>query len=335
VAVLSATALLPDHASAFWPFSTNADAATSALIPSSSTPTLRAPLNSNPNSSAPIALATSGGSALVSYNGPDGTVADVAGSVQTDRISVYVVRNGDTLSEISDMFGVSINTILWANNLKSSRDVHPGDMLVILPISGVERTVIKGDTLKSLAKKYSADAEEIAQYNGLDLEAPLAIGTTIIIPGGEIAAPAPRPQSSPAIVNSGGGTFIAGYFSNPVPGARVTQGIHGKNGIDLGGARGTPVHAAADGMIIIARGGGAWNGGYGNYIVITHNNGTQTLYSHLKSVIVSSGQQVSSGQVIGYMGSTGKVTGVHLHFEVRGAANPFRNCSVGSVCSPQ
>ncbi|MFA6519290.1 MAG: M23 family metallopeptidase [Candidatus Paceibacterota bacterium] len=335
MAVLSATALLPDHASAFWPFSTNADAATSALIPSSSTPTLRAPLNSNPNSSAPIALATSGGSALVSYNGPDGTVADVAGSVQTDRISVYVVRNGDTLSEISDMFGVSINTILWANNLKSSRDVHPGDMLVILPISGVERTVIKGDTLKSLAKKYSADAEEIAQYNGLDLEAPLAIGTTIIIPGGEIAAPAPRPQSSPAIVNSGGGTFIAGYFSNPVPGARVTQGIHGKNGIDLGGARGTPVHAAADGMIIIARGGGAWNGGYGNYIVITHNNGTQTLYSHLKSVIVSSGQQVSSGQVIGYMGSTGKVTGVHLHFEVRGAANPFRNCSVGSVCSPQ
>ena len=73
----------------------------------------------------------------------------------------------------------------------------------------------------------------------------------------------------------------------------------------------------------------------GNYVVITHMNGTQTLYSHMKSAIVSPGQAVLSGQTIGYIGATGRTTGVHLHFEVRGAANPFLNCRVGSVCSPQ
>lgn len=329
-------ALLPNSVRAFWPFSTNASAA-SIFIPNSGTLALSAARNIDPNPDKGLGdgIQTSG-NAVIAYSGPIGTIADVASTTPPDRISVYVVRPGDTLSVIAKMFDVSVNTIIWANDLKGVNDVHPGDTLVILPVSGVERTIVKGDTLKSLAKKYSADAEEIAQYNGLDLEAPLAIGTTIIIPGGEIAAPAPvlRPRSSPAILGGSGGAFIAGYYDNPVPGARITQGIHGKNGVDLGGARGTPIHAAADGTVIIAR-GGAWNGGYGNYVVITHRNGTQTLYSHLKSVIVSAGQQVSAGQVIGYMGSTGKATGVHLHFEVRGAANPFRNCSVGSVCSPQ
>ena len=332
---MGGAAFLPSHASAFWPFSTNADAATPSLIPSAATPALVASTNRNPNVGAPIALATSGGSALVSYNGPGGTPSAIANVPPPDRISVYVVRRGDTLSDIATMFNVSVNTIVWANDLKSTRDVHPGDTLIILPVSGVERKVVKGDTLNSLAKKYGADADEIAQYNGLDPAEPLAVGSTIIIPGGEIAPVVPRPQPSPTILGGGGGTFTAGYYSNPLPGGVVTQGIHGWNGIDIGAARGTPVYAAADGIVIISRGGGAWNGGYGNYVVVTHGNGSQTLYSHLKSVAVSPGQSVLSGQTIGYVGSTGKVTGTHLHFEVRGSANPFRNCRVGSICAPQ
>lgn len=334
--IMLATAFLPNRAHAFWPFSTSADAATTARIPSASTPALVAATNRNPSASAPIALATSGGSALVSYNGPSGTIVDVMSSVQSDRISVYVVRAGDTLSDIAGIFGVSVNTILWANSLKSARDVHPGDTLVILPVSGIERTIVKGDTLKSLAKKYSADADEIAQFNGLDPAESLEVGSTIIIPGGEIAAPAPRAgsSSSRAPYLGGGGSVQTGYYSNPLPGGIITQGVHGWNGIDIGAARGTPVYAAANGIVIIARNGG-WNGGYGNYVVVTHSNGTQTLYSHMKNVIVSSGQSVSSGQTVGYVGATGRSTGAHLHFEVRGAANPFRNCSIGSVCAPQ
>ena len=287
----------------------------------------------------PIALATSGDSALISYRGPSDTIDGVGNLAPPDRISVYVVRPGDTLSDIAGMFDVSVNTIIWANNLKSARDVHPGDTLIILPVSGVERTIVKGDTLKSIAKKYGADAGEIAQYNGLDPVEALVIGSTIIIPGGEIAAPAPSVRSSASFVREpylgGGGSVQTGYYSNPIPGGILTQGLHGWNGIDIGAARGTPIHASADGAVIVARNNGGWNGGYGNYVVITHSNGTQTLYSHMRSVIVYSGQPVSSGQIIGYVGATGQATGPHLHFEVRGAANPFRNCRAGSVCAPQ
>ena len=340
VIILFASASLPNYAHAFWPFSTNADAAVNTSIPSASTPVLIANINSDPNVGTPIALTISGGSALISHSGPSGTATDISNAPPPDRISVYVVRPGDTLSDIANMFNVSVNTIIWANNLKSVRDVRPGDTLVILPISGIERTVAKGDTLKSIAKKYGADAEEIAQYNGLDPAEALEVGSTIIIPGGEIAAPAPsaRPLKAPSNIREpylgGGGSVQPNYYSNPIPGSALTQGLHGWNGIDLGAARGTPVHAAADGIAIVARNSG-WNGGYGNYVVIAHENGSQTLYSHMKSVIVSSGQSVSATQTIGYVGSTGLSTGPHLHFEVRGAANPFRNCSVGRVCSPQ
>lgn len=307
-------------------------------MPSPSTPVLRASTNIDPNPDKGLGTIQTSGNGLLADAGPSGTIADVVGATPSDRISIYVVRSGDTLSEIARMFGVSVNTIIWANNL-SGRSARPGDTLIILPISGIEHTITKGDTLRSIAKKYGADADEIAQFNGLDSEAPLIVGSQIIIPGGELVeaprqpAGAARPAAKPRILG-GDGSAHPGYYANPVPGGRITQGIHGWNGIDIGAARGTPVRAAADGVVIVARGSG-WNGGYGNYVVITHDNGSQTLYSHLKSVIASSGQRVSSSQVIGYMGATGKVTGVHLHFEVRGAANPFRNCAVGSVCEPQ
>ncbi len=330
----------PNAADAFWPFSANADAAANAFIPSASTPVLIASVNRNPSASAPVALATSGNVALISYGGPAGTATAIQEATPSDKISVYVVRSGDTLSEIADMFNVSVNTIVWANDLKSVRDVHPGDTLIILPISGVEHTVVKGDTLKLLAKKYGADADEIATFNGLD-QAPLVVGTRLIIPGGELSPAAPATPSAigrdtfTSVYRGGSGIFLPGYFGNPVPGAIITQRIHGWNGVDLGAARGTPVYAAAAGIIIIARANGAWNGGYGNYIVITHDNASQTLYSHLQSAVVGFGQTVAKGQLIGYVGTTGRVTGAHLHFEVRGAANPLRLCRVGAVCYAQ
>lgn len=331
---------MPDHARAFWPFSTNANAAGVSFAQNSSSSLLKAATNVDPNPDKGLddSIQTSD-NAMIAYAGIMGSTADIV-NAPTDRISVYVVRPGDTLSEIAKMFDVSVNTIIWANNLSGIKDVHTGDTLIILPISGVKRVVAKGDTLKSIAKRYGADANEIAQFNGLDPADALAVGSTIIIPGGEISNPAPststkRPAGSGRNSFANNGPIPMGYFSNPLPGGIITQGLHDGKAVDIGSARGTPIHAAADGIVIIARNGGGWNGGYGNYVVITHANGTQTLYAHMKNTIVTPGQSVDSGQIIGYVGMTGHTTGPHLHFEVRGAGNPFRTCAVGSVCSPQ
>lgn len=125
-------------------------------------------------------------------------------------------------------------------------------------------------------------------------------------------------------VHAVGNTSKVVSLTNPAPAGRVSQGIHGWNGIDSAAPSGSPVLAAASGTVIISRMGG-WNGGYGNYIVIDHGDGTQTLYAHLSADSVSVGQKVSRGQQIGAVGRTGKATGFHLHFEVRGAKNPFAN----------
>jgi len=256
----------------------------------------------------------------------DGGEYDQLAPASPDQISLYLVQDGDTLSQVSEMFGVSVNTVVWANELSHNRDIHPGQTLLILPISGVQHTVEKGDTLKSIAKEYGGDSDniedfvaEIIEYNGLTDESSLSVGDTITIPGGEIEMPEVSMGTAYAVST---GPNIVGYFIHPLPGSVKTQGLHGYNGIDFGAGYGTPIRASAGGRVIVSRVGG-WNGGYGNYVVIEHPNGTQTLYSHNSRNAVWQGQNVVAGQVIGYVGSTGRSTGNHLHFEVRGARNPF------------
>ncbi len=241
------------------------------------------------------------------------------------QISVYIVREGDTLSQIAEMFDVSVNTIRWANDIAHKDIVHPGQELIILPITGVRHTVAKGETLATLATKFKSDADEIASYNGLPPGATLSVGEVVIIPDGVIAPPPPSPTrsgSTASIRGAGGAPAASGYFGWPVAGGTKTQGLHGFNGIDIGAAYGTNIIASAGGTVIVARAGG-YNGGYGSYVVIQHDNGTQTLYAHASQVLVSVGEQVSKGQTIAKMGATGKATGNHVHFEVRGAKNPF------------
>lgn len=260
------------------------------------------------------------GSALLPEAGVAGTWTDVD-DYKSTQISLYVVRQGDSLSQIAKMFGVSANTIIWANDIKGA--IKAGDELIILPVSGLTHTIAKGDTVRSIASKYKANMEEIISYNNLKENQKLAIGDTLIIPDAEIIVTSlvstPAPTSR---LRGASGPAYDGYYARPLEGGRKTQGLHGYNGIDFGARTGTPVYASADGIVIIARYGG-WNGGYGNYVVITHPNNTQTLYAHLSALTVSQGQAVERGEVIGAVGSTGKSTGSHLHFEVRGAKNPF------------
>jgi murein DD-endopeptidase MepM/ murein hydrolase activator NlpD len=262
--------------------------------------------------------------ALLASTGPMGAYNGTGGDASSDQISVYVVRKGDSISQIAQMFGVSVNTIRWANDIKAGQAIKEGDILIILPVSGVQVTVAKGMTLKGLAKKYGVDVFDIASFNGIAQDTQLSVGDELIIPDGIIVDDG---GNKPKSINSGKSYYqtryladVAGYFMNPVPGAKLSQGFHGSNSVDLAITRGTPILAAAPGTVIFARMG--WNGAYGGLVIINHSNGTQTLYAHQSKIVTRAGNQVSQGEVVGYVGSTGRSTGSHVHLEIHGAKNP-------------
>ncbi len=273
-------------------------------------------LNSNPMNTGGPVIAVVDKTVLSSVSEDTGTFVD-GGESGNGQISTYIVREGDTLGTVAEMFGVSANTIRWANDLKSNT-LKVGQELVILPISGVRHTVKSGDTIQSLATKYKADLEDVLSYNNIPAGAKLTVGDVVIIPDGVVAAV----SGSVASGASKQQTVTAGYYVRPIKGGSKSQGIHGHNGVDLAASVGTPIVASADGKVILSRTGG-YNGGYGTYVVISHANGTQTLYAHMSTNNVSVGETVKQGQVIGAIGMTGKTTGAHIHFEIRGARNPF------------
>lgn len=245
-----------------------------------------------------------------------------------DSISVYEVRKGDTIASVAKLYGVSKNTIMWANDLKSEK-VNPGDILVILPVTGVKVTVGKGDTIASIARKYKGDVNDIAKYNGISPDAKLTIGDVVIVPDGEIAIAPPTAKSSKRAVavyekllNVYSSNAPSGTLIRPIVGGRKSQGLHGHNGVDLAAPVGTPIMASGAGTVIVAKSSG-YNGGYGEMVIISHADNIQTVYGHMSDVDVSPGQTVAQGQIIGAVGNTGRSTGPHLHFEVRGAKNPF------------
>jgi murein DD-endopeptidase MepM/ murein hydrolase activator NlpD len=286
------------------------------------------------------------GSALMPDEGPSGTIADIE-KPKNGMISTYIVQPGDTVASIAAMFDVSQGTVLAANNLKKGATLRVGQNLVILPITGVPYTVQKGDTLAGIAKRYGGDVNEIIAYNGIEGDT-VAVGAKLIIPNGEVPATATvrttsasakstaskgstglfanNPKEPAHNVGAPGSVSEVAYYISPLSRYVRTQGIHGYNGVDLAplGDKHAPIMAAAGGTVTIAQGNGAWNGGYGNYVVVSHGNGSQTLYAHMSKVSVYDGETVAQGEVIGYVGSTGESTGPHLHFEIRnGIQNPF------------
>lgn len=278
---------------------------------------LQATSNSDLHPTVPDSSKLIAGQALMNDRRPTlEHIPEERGEAVNDQISVYVVREGDTLSTIASMFGVTENTIRWANDLNSKSIIRKDQQLIILPISGIKYKVKRGDSLESIATTFKSDKDDILSYNNMASASELKSGDEIIIPNGEMTTSAQGSRSTGRTNSS------SGYFSRPIRGGIKTQGIHGHNGVDLASSLNTPILAAAGGKVIIAKRGG-WNGGYGNYVVISHPNGMQTLYAHMSSLTISVGQTVSQGDAIGYMGSTGKSTGVHLHFEVRGGSNPF------------
>ncbi len=259
---------------------------------------------------------------------PDDSVSNSYSRPANSTISTHVVKPGETISGIAEMYEVSADTILWANDLSRKSVLKSGQTLTILPVTGIIHTVAMNETISSIATTYKGDISGIMSYNGLE-DTNLVVGDKLIIPDGEIKIEAPTPAKKIVVDGKKIATTIpSGYYSSPLAKGTYekTQGIHGYNGVDLGAPAGTPIYASAAGDVIVAKQGG-YNGGYGSYVVIQHDNGSQTLYAHQTSVQTSVGARVAKGQQIGTVGNSGRVsgpTGYHLHFEIRnGVRNPF------------
>ena len=235
-----------------------------------------------------------------------------------DKIVEYSVQSGDTVGSIAEKFGVSEDTVLWQNDLGAKDKIKPGQILQILPVTGVSRKVQKGDTVYSIAKKYDTSPQAVVDFpfNAFvnDETFELAIGQNIIVPDGVM--PKAR-QVSPRIrqLTPDAGTVVAsGNFVWPAAGRITQRFVWYHKGIDIANKTMPNVVAADSGTVVVA--GWPDGYGYGNRVIIDHGNGYTTMYAHLSRIYVVPGQTVARGAAIGKMGSSGRSTGIHLHFEV-------------------
>lgn len=256
--------------------------------------------------------------------------AIIGGSdLENSRTAVeeYLVEDGDTLWSIAGQFSISLDTILWANDLTKNSVIQPGQKLVILPVSGVVHHVGVGDTVSEVAQTYKGKTSDIVAFNGLSGEADIFPGDILIVPGGTVPPPV---RYAPAFVPLASSYFIC-PISQP---CRITQALHWYNAVDFShGQCGEPIYSAAAGTVQrvqLTNSASKWAfGGAGNNITILHPNGVVTFYGHLQSSLVKAGQQVSQGQIIAFLGGmpgtpgAGRSTGCHVHLGVRGARNPF------------
>jgi murein DD-endopeptidase MepM/ murein hydrolase activator NlpD len=261
----------------------------------------------------------------------------VSAAPRTETIT-YTVADGDTLSTISQRFGISLNTLLWANGLTVRSIIKPGSSLEILPTTGVKHTVKSGDTLIAIAKKYGVGTEAVLAYNSISDSSALKVGQDLLIPGGQLIAPAPSSTSrtvavrdifTSAPVGSNGATKPAAgaTMTWPTDLHYIVRGLswnHTGVDIDCNGRRdGSSTndnYSAMDGIVQFA----GSKGGYGYAVEVDHGNGLVTRYGHFHSLYVKKGDAVTTGTPLGRCGSTGNSTGTHLHFEVI-ANGKFKN----------
>ena len=271
-----------------------------------------------------------------SYLSGPGVSAD-ANRERTEVVE-HEVKEGDTVGSISIDFDISIDTILSANNLKEDDYIHQGDKLKILPKSGVMHKVKSGQSLSTIAQIYDISVEEIEQENNLTSDR-ININDELFIPGANL--PSFIDQSSYSsqknYIANQSSAGQASVFSNalgfiwPALYKKINSGFGYRKwgnytefhkGVDIEGNTGDPAKASQAGKIVFV----GWKSGYGNTIMVSHNNGLTTLYAHLSKYQRTSGY-VEQGEIIGNIGSTGRSTGSHLHFEIRSqgkAVNPLQ-----------
>ena len=236
-----------------------------------------------------------------------------------DKVITYTVQRGDTLSTIAEKFGISTDTIRWSNDLTSD-DLAIGDELKILPVTGMDYKVVKGDTVYLIAKKLDTDPQKIVDFPFNDFANPetftLVEGQRLVVPDGV------KPSEQPFIkrqvyVAKGPVSISSSGFTWPVHGVVSQFASWYHMALDVTESVGTPVVAAQNGTVASVS-VGTWDGGYGTSVWVDDEAGFASHYAHLGGVNVGAGDKVVAGKtVIGWIGMTGRTTGPHVHFEIR------------------
>jgi len=283
-------------------------------------------------------------------SGSSSILATTVSRKYRDGIVDYKVRAGDSLGLIAKRHGIDVGTIIWANGLTARSLIRPGDILKILPVSGVVASVKRGDTLGGIARRYNAEISSISKINHLS-GGVISIGEQLIIPDGqppsivkERTVAIARSRTKTAVLKEKSSSKAVKYYVPekqpsfvskikkpvdkvekkttkkktkllwPTSGHVITQYYGWRHtGLDVDGDYTSPLYASEDGVVKIA----GWNKyGYGLQVLIQHPNGMKTRYAHASKIFVKAGDHVKRGQVIAMMGSTGHSTGSHIHYEV-------------------
>jgi len=246
--------------------------------------------------------------------------------------STYIVQQGDTAASIAARHGLQLESLLWNNpELRTDPNfLYVGEELTIPSRDGILYTVQLGDTLLDVAAVYETDVESIVGLSGNQLgDADSVLDGAVLLLPGAVPPPPPPPAVTPEPFFAAGApaegfsppaaTAVVSGFMWPVGGSlndyfgAPRGGGTYHSGIDIGADSGTPIAAAAAGQVVLASSGY----GYGNYVIVRHDNGYETLYAHLSEIYVAQGQWVGQGEAVGTVGDTGWATGPHLHLEVR------------------
>lgn len=273
-----------------------------------------------------------GGNSVISSQNPlNGEPLDIEEAQENPTApqpTLYTVQTGDTLASIASSFNISLATLTSANGLRENEYINAGDHLTILPVNGVLHSVRSGDTISEIARKYDVGANEIVAYNAVEGDK-LKIGQKLIVPGGVMPTPVPvaprriladvpvqepsEPEETPETPSSSGG------WKWPTTTKHISQYFKwGHTGVDIDNRNRPAVVASKGGTVKTAK----FVGGYGNLVILDHGNGLETYYAHLDKFYVSPGDSVGAGEAVGKMGSTGRSTGPHVHFEVRVNGRP-------------